>query len=125
MPSFLLPDPGYRLVYAGRAQQARWGPAVAAAQRATWRMTLAAVAADVGGRAVQVISPPRADAWLARQEAVALGLAVRLLGQPDEQVRLAVALSRAASRPGRGRDRGGAGPLSRGPRMVRGGRARR
>ena len=92
MPPFLLPDPGYRLVYAGPAQQARWGPAVVAAQRATWRITLAAVAADVGGQAVQVISPPRADAWLARQEAVALGLAVRLLGQPDEPVRLAVAL---------------------------------
>jgi len=92
MPPFLLPDPGYRLVYAGPAQQARWGPVVVAAQRATWRITLAAVAADVGGRAVQVISPLRADAWLARQEAVALGLAVRLLGQPDKPVRLAVAL---------------------------------
>lgn len=91
LPPFLLPDPGYRLVYAGPAQQARWGPAVVTAQQATWRITLAAVGAGVG-RPAQVISPPRADAWLARQEAVALGLAVRLLGQPDEPVRLVVAL---------------------------------
>lgn len=90
LPPYLLPDPGYRLVYSSAAQQARWGPAVAAAQRATWRISLAAVAAGVGGRAAQVISPPRADAWLARQEAVALGLAVRVLGQPDEPLRLAV-----------------------------------
>lgn len=90
MPPFLLSEPGYRLVYSSAAQRDRWAAVVAAAQRATWRISLAAAAAGVGGRPVQVISPSRADAWLARQEAVALGLAVRVLNQPAEPVRLAV-----------------------------------
>jgi uncharacterized protein len=89
-PPFLLPEPGYRLVYSSAALQARWGAAVTAAQQATRRIGLVAAAAGVGGRPVTVIAPSRADAWLARQEAVALGLAVRVLNQPGEPVRLAV-----------------------------------
>lgn len=90
-PPELAPPPqlGHRLVFAGEEQRARWTPLLVSARRATWRISVAAIAARVGG-AAGVVSADVGDVLALRNEAVAAGLHARVLNQPGEPVRIAV-----------------------------------